>query len=174
MTGKEFIQYIVFFIILTLAQVLICNHIVLFNVAMPIIFIYPVIRMQIDINSGWLYSIAFFLGLVIDLFSDTPGVNALACTLLAGLKRPAFYAYVPRDDKTKTVTPTVSEIGLAIYSKYLLTMTAIYCLLVFSIEFFSFADIKEILIMAAGSTVMSFLLLLSIDSLSMPASKIMN
>ena len=49
----------------------------------------------------------------------------------------------------------------------------IYCLMVFSIEFFNFADIKDVLLMSAGSSAFSFLILLSIDSLSIPAKKTM-
>lgn len=171
MTGKELFQYIALFIILILVQVLICNHIVLFNVAIPIVFIYLIIRLPINLNSGWLYTIAFMAGFLVDLFSDTLGVNSLACTLLAALKRLVYFAYVPRDDKTKTMTPTVSELGLGTYCKFLLTMVLIYSILAFSIEFFNFADVKSIVIMAACSTAFSFLILLSIDSLTIPATR---
>lgn len=173
MTGKEVFNYIALSIVLLLAQVLICNHIVLFNLAMPIVFIYVIIRLPVNLGMSMLYTVAFTSGVLVDLFSDTMGVNALACTLLGALKRPVLFAYVPRDDKTKTMTPTISQLGLAPYCKYLLTMVTVYCLMVFSIEFFNFADIKDVLFMSAGSSAFSFLILLSIDSLSIPAKKTM-
>lgn len=100
-----------------------------------------------------------------DIFSNTVGVNSLACTLLAIIKRPVFYAYIPKDDRTKNIEPSLATVGFGVYGKYLFTMTAAYCLMVFTIEYLSFADIEEILIMGMASAVFTFLILLGIDSL---------
>lgn len=162
---KEILTYSVLFIVMLLAQVLICNHIALFNVAIPFIFIFFIIRLPINLSLNWLYTLSFLLGFGIDLFSDTLGINALACVLLAAVKRPVFYAYVPKDDRTAAITPSMATLGWATYTKYLLSMTAIFCLMVFSIEYFSFASVKDILIMTAASTLLSFLLLVGLDSL---------
>lgn len=148
-----------------LVQVLICNHIAIFNVAVPLVFIYFIIRLPIDISSNLLYTLAFLLGFMVDIFSDTPGVNSLSCTLLAVVKKPVLYAYVQRDDRTKQITPSISTLGITPYSKYLLTIVAIYCVLTFTIEYFNFADVKDIVIMSAASCVLTFALLLGIDSL---------
>lgn len=162
---KETLKFAGIFIAMILLQVLICNHIALFNVAVPIIFIYFIVRLPIDLGHGWLFTLSFLMGLIIDICSDTPGVNALASTLLSGVKRPVFFAYVPRDDKSKIVAPSISTLGAAAYCKYLVTMVAIYCVLVFSIEYFNFADIKEIVILSASSCILSFTILLAIDCL---------
>ena len=110
-----------------LAQVLICNHIAIFNVAVPIIFIYFIIRLPISLGKGILFTLAFIMGLSVDIFADTTGVNALACTVLAAMKHPIYYAYVPKDDKTKFLTPSISSLGIGIYCKYLVTMVGFYC-----------------------------------------------
>lgn len=163
--NKDIIVFSLLFVILVAVQVLICNHIAIFNVAVPIIFIYFIIRLPIALGKGALFTISFLLGLCVDIFSDTPGVNALACTLLSGIKRPVFYAYIPKDDKTKEITPTMSTMGISPYCKYLVTLVGIYCLLVFSIEYFSFAEVKEIAILAASSCALSFISILAIDCL---------
>lgn len=163
--GRTVISYIVMSIILVLFQVLICNHIMLFNAAMAFVFIYVIISLPMNLSTNWLLTWAFLLGLTVDLFSDTPGLNALACVLLAIMKRPSLYAYVPKDDRTVNIEPSIAELGYVVYTKYLLSMTAIYCVLVFSIEYFSYASVKEIAIMSAASTVFSFMVLLGIDSL---------
>ena len=41
--SRELIYYAILFVAMLLLQALICNHIVLFNVAVPIIFIYFII-----------------------------------------------------------------------------------------------------------------------------------
>lgn len=163
--NKEILKFSILFIVMLLAQVLICNHIAIFNVAVPIIFIYFIIRLPISIGKGLLFTLSFLMGLCVDIFADTPGVNSLACTLLAAMRQPVYYAYVPHDDKTKNLTPSISSLGVGIYCKYLVTMVGMYCLMVFAIEYFNFADIKEIVIMSASSCLITFIMLLAIDSL---------
>lgn len=162
---RNIVTNIVILILLVVVQVLICNHIMLFNAAMAFVFIYVIIRLPMDLSPSWLYTWAFFSGLVVDLFSDTPGVNSLACTLLAAVKRPCLFAYIPRDDRTKNIEPSMGSLGFAVYGKYLFSMSAIYSLLAFSIEYFNFADVKEIIIMSAASAILTFLILLGVDSL---------
>lgn len=163
--NKEILQFSVLFVLLILIQVLICNHIALFNVAFPIVFIYFIIRLPISMNSSILLTIAFVNGLIIDIFSDTLGVNALACTVLASLKKPVYYAYIERDDYTKTLIPSVSTLGFPAFSKFLISMIVIYSLMVFSIEYFNFANVKDIVIISAASSAITFITLLGTDCL---------
>lgn len=163
--NKDILRFGLLFILMLLSQVLICNHIAIFNVAVPIIFIYFIIRLPISLGNGWLFTLSFIMGLCVDIFADTLGVNALSCTILAALKRPVYYAYVPRDDKTKDLIPSISSLGVSTYCKFLVSLVGIYCLLVFSIEYFSFADVKEIVIFSASSCLLTFVTLLAIDCL---------
>lgn len=142
---------------------LVFNHIVLFHVAIPIIFIYFIIRLPIDMKLPFVYTLAFLIGLCVDIFSDTPGVNALACTLVTALRVPIYYAYIPKDDITSRLTPAISSMGLLEYSKYLLSFIVVYCILAFTIEYFSFADVKDIVIMVGSSSVFTFVVLLAFD-----------
>lgn len=163
--NRSFFVNLTILILLVVTQVLIFNHIMLFNVAIAFVFIYTIVSLPMNLKTDWLLTWAFISGLLVDLFSDTPGVNALSCTLLAIVKRPVLYAYIPKDDHTKNVEPSFYSLGFSVYSKYLLTMSAIYCSLVFTIEYFNFAAVKEIVIMSVSSSVFTFLLLLAIDSL---------
>ncbi len=168
---KNIIQYIILFVCLVLSQIFICNHIVLFNVAIPLIFIYLIIRLPMDLGINYVLTISFFSGLIIDIFSDTPGLNALSCTLLGGIRKPLLFMYIQRDDRTKTLSPSISSLGPLIYSKYLLTMTLLYCIFSFTIEFFSFASVKDVLIMSISSGILTFILLLGIDSMVVSANE---
>lgn len=163
--NRSFIILAILFPVLILLQVLICNHIMLFNLAVPFIFIYFIVRYPIGVAPIWGLTLAFLLGFIVDIFSDTLGVNALACTLLSGVRPYVFYAYVPRDDKTKRIIPTISTIGWQNYSKYLISLTSIFCFLEFVIEYFSFANIDHILLMTICSSALTFIVLLGIDSM---------
>ena len=163
--SRNTVLLIILFPLLILLQVLICNHIMLFDVAVPFIFIYFIVRYPIGSSRILEFTFAFLLGFFVDLFSDTPGLNALNCTLLSALKPIMFYAYVPRDDKTKSIVPTITSIGWQNYCKYLITMCGLFCIFEFGIEYFSFVSFGYVVLMAIGSAILTFLVILGIDSL---------
>ena len=74
--SKSVISYFVIFLVLLLIQVLICNNIMLFGVATPVIFIFIILRLPMDTPVKIVMTVAFLSGLLVDIFSDTPGVNA--------------------------------------------------------------------------------------------------
>lgn len=157
------LQNIILFLVLTLAQVLVFNNLVLFNSAVCFIFIYLIIRLPLSLSTNWLLTVSFLLGFLIDLFSDTPGLCSLSAVMLAVVKRPCAFLYISKDDKTKEETPSIRTMGWAAYSKYLLTMSAFFSLVCFVIDFFGFADILRILIMTASSTLFTFIILICLD-----------
>lgn len=163
--NRQTLNIAVLFVAMLLAQVIICNHVLLFGVAVPLIFVYFIIRMPMSMSTNVLLTLSFLLGLAVDICSDTPGVNALACTLTAALKKPVIYAYIQHDDRMKEIIPNVLTLGIADYCKYMLTMVGVFCFLVFSIEYFTFAAVKEIIVLTLGSGLLTFLLLLGLDSL---------
>ena len=163
--NKSFISYILLFVILVLIQVLLMNHIVLFNSAVCLIFIYFLIKLPINLAPNLLLTLGFLLGLSVDILSDTPGLNALCCTILASLKKPVFYAYEQHDDQKRNVAPSIGTMGFLNFSKYIFSLSAIYCLLAFFVEYVNFTEVVQILIKAGGSTVFTFLVILAIDSL---------
>lgn len=169
--NKQTIILTLLFIVLVLVQVLICNHIMLFHLAVPFIFIYFILRLPVGMSQNLVLTLSFLMGFLVDLFSDTPGINSLACTVLAAIKPTVFYAYVARDDKTKRIVPAICTVGWQAYSKFALTMSLIFCFLVFTIEFMSFAGIDEILFMTAASSLLTFALIIALDSLVNANSK---
>lgn len=160
-------QMTLLFVILLLVQVLICNHIMLFGFAMPIIFIYFIIRLPIGMSINWVMTLSFLLGLVDDFFSDSLGANALACLIIAVLKKPILLAYCQHDDSFNEIIPSISSLGIWNFSKFTLSIVLGYCFIFFSIEYFSIANIEDVLICTVCSTVLSFLLILGIESLLM-------
>lgn len=153
------------FIALVLAQVSICNNILLFGVATPIVIIYFIIRMRVGLNINWAMTLAFAIGLVTDIFSDTLGMNSLCCTILSVLRKPVLLAYMQRDDSLGEIIPTLGTLGILTYGKYLLSMVLIYCIMLFGIEYFSPLRIVDIIVAALSSTLLTFLILLAVDSL---------
>ena len=164
-------QFILLALILVLAQVIVFNHICLFNVAVPLVFIYLIVRLPITLSLNWTLTIGFFLGLVVDIFSDTYGMNALSCTVLAMLKRPVLRLYVPREEDLSRPEPSMQSLGTAVFVKYLLSMTLIYCILIFVIEAFTFFNPLQLVLRIVFSTLLSLILMLGIDSIMTPRSE---
>ena len=162
---KRVITYAILFIVLVAVQALLLNHIVLFNRAVRFIFIYFILKLPLNLNTNLLLTLGFLLGLTVDLLSDTPGVNALSCTVLSTLKRPVYYAYEQHDDQKRGIEPGMASMGRLTFSKYLLSMSAIYSLLAFFVEFINFTSVAGILINAVSSTIFTFLVILAVDSL---------
>lgn len=158
-------KYVMIFIVMILVQVLVCNNILLFGVAVPFIFIFFIVTLPLNLNPNLLMTLAFALGLIIDLFSDSMGLNSLACLLLSVVKKPIFYAYMPKEDKFIEIIPSICSMGWFNYIKFILSLTSIFCILVFGIELFSFASFGRIVLMAASSTVFTVLLLMASDAI---------
>lgn len=163
--SREIVHYIILFVSMLLLQVLICNNIVLFNVAIPIIFIYFIIHLPINLSTNIVLTLSFLLGLMVDVFSDTLGMNTLACTILAMLRRKIYSLYKSREEKFAEIVPSISSLGIIVFMKYLITMTLCYCILFFSIEYFSFSHFSIMLTKILSSTALTFVLILGIDSL---------
>lgn len=163
--NKSVLSYILLFVILVLVQALLMNHIVLFSSAVCFIFIYFLIKLPINLSANLVLTLGFILGLSVDILSDTPGLNALCCTVLASLKRPVFFAYEQHDDQKRNVSPSIGTMGFLNFCKYIFSMSAIYCLLSFFVEFAEFSDVVSILIKAGASSIFTFLVILAIDSL---------
>lgn len=165
------LQFILLGFILVLAQVMVFNHICLFNVAVPMVFIYLLVRLPITLSVNWMLTIGFFLGLTVDIFSDTYGMNTLACTVEAMMRKPILRLYVPREEDLTRPEPSMYSLGTATYLKYLLTMTLLYCSLIFLIEAFTFFNPVRLLLRIVFSTILSMALMVGIDSFMTPQSE---
>ena len=161
---KTVIQFIALFLALMVLQ-LVCNKIVLFNVAMPIVFIYLILRLPVNLHGGWVLTIAFFTGLLLDIFVNTPGMNALACTIMAALRRPVFNMFVSRENDMNIPIPSVDSMGVGDYLKYMATLVTIYCALIFLIQAFTLHNIVLTLARITCSSVLSIIIIFGLDSL---------
>lgn len=158
------LKYTILFVSMVLVQVLICNNILLFGVAVPFIFIYFIIVLPLNTSLNLLLIISFLLGFTIDIFSDTMGLYSLSSLVLAALKKPVFYLYVPKDDKFN-IYPSISEMGWENYLKFILTLSALFCLMVFGIELFGFASFGRIIALSSESALFTIVLIITVDAL---------
>lgn len=161
---KNLVQLILLGIVLVLVQVVL-SKVILFNVAVPFVFIYLIMRLPASLGKNWLFTIAFAVGLLVDIFNNTPGMNALACTVMAAFKHPVLNATAGRDNDMTTAIPSIETLGVGGYSRYASTLTIVYCLLIFFIQAFTLRDVVLTLLRVVASSALSFVMILAIDSL---------
>lgn len=168
---KTILQFTLMFIVLVITQSLIFNRIALFSMALAFIFIYFIIRLPVTLSTARVISLSFLIGFCVDVFGDTPGMNALACTCLGGIRQTVLRLYVPREEDMSRTQPTIRSLGAAVYARYVVTMSLIFCALVFMIEALSFFNGMVLLTRILASTLLTSALLFAADSLSYKPSR---
>ena len=164
--AKSILQFTLLFLVLVLLQVLIFNHLYLFHTALPLVFIYFILRLPVTMSTVSVLTLSFLLGLTIDVFSNTAGMNALACTILGFIRLPMLQLYTPRDDDhNNNLEPSIKSLGATVFTKYALSASFIYCSLFFLIESFTFFNTVTLLLRIAGSTILTFIVIMCIDFL---------
>ena len=93
----ETVNRITMFVVLLLAQVLILNHIHLFQIATPLLYVYFVLTFSMDTPKWVILTSSFGLGLLVDIFTNTAGMAAGCMTLIAMLQPYLLHALAPRD-----------------------------------------------------------------------------
>ena len=154
---------------LVLLQVFFFNHIHLLGYATPFVYLYIVVKQSSDISRHALMLWAFLLGLLIDAFSDTPGMNAAAVVFLAFLRPTLLRLFMPRDTND-TFIPSIHFMGLSSYVKYLSMCVLFHHLLLFTIAFFSLASPLELLLRIVCSSVLSVACILAVEGLQQQKS----
>lgn len=66
--NKTAIKFTIIAMVLVLIQAVVLDNVCLFNVAVPILFIYVIFKLPMTIGINSLLTISFLLGLTIDVF----------------------------------------------------------------------------------------------------------
>ena len=85
------------FIIMCAVQILILNHIHLFDVATPFLFVYFAISFRRGTPKWAILLWCFAMGLAVDVFSNTPGLASGALTFVGLIQPYLLELFVPRD-----------------------------------------------------------------------------
>ncbi len=160
----DFFKRLLLFVILLLVQVLVLNHIHLFDCATPLLYVYFVISFQRGCPRWAILLCSFMLGLCVDIFSDTPGVAATSLTLVGFLQPYLLELFMQRDD-ADNFQPSIRTMGSLAFFYFSMLLTLAYCVVFFALETFSFFNWLQWLLSVGGSFVLTELLLFVIDGL---------
>lgn len=160
----NYLHKIGWFIGLVLLQVLILNNVHIAGYATPFLYIYLILKFESDVSRNALMLWGFFLGLTVDIFSDTPGMNASATVLLAFLRPTFLRLFVPRDT-LEALVPSIRSMGASPFLKYLFACVFVHHGMLLTIEFFSFAHIGTLLLRIVASTLLTVACIMAIEGI---------
>ncbi|WP_373837136.1 rod shape-determining protein MreD [Bacteroides heparinolyticus] len=145
-------------------QVLILNNVHIMGYATPFLYIYLILKFESDASRNELMLWAFFLGLTVDVFSDTPGMNAAAAVLLAFLRPVFLRLFIPRDT-LDGIVPTVRAMGFSPFLEYLVVGVFVHHGMLLVVEFFSLAHIGALFLRIATSTLLTVGCIMAVEGI---------
>jgi rod shape-determining protein MreD len=151
------------FLILLAAQVLILNHVHLLDVAMPLLYIYFAITFRRGFPRWIILLSCFFMGLIVDMFSSTPGLAAGTMTLV-GFIQPFLVEKTAPRDSAEDMEISVATMGFGGFAFLSGVITTLYCLVFFTLEAFSFFEWLVWLERIIASSLLTWILILAIES----------
>lgn len=150
------------FLGMILVQILLLNNIYLFGLATPFLYIYAILVLDKNINHTTLMLIAFAMGLIIDIFSNTPGVNAAASVFFAFVRPGILRIFSPRDD-FENFRPSICSLGPGPFIRYAMVSLLLHHTAVYLLEAFSFANIGYLSLRILCSTLLTLMLVIAIE-----------
>ncbi len=150
-------------------QVLVMNHIHLLGYATPHIYVVFLLYFPMNASKVELLFWAFGMGLVIDIFTNTPGIASSAMTL-AAMIRPMLLQTMAPKDVAENLTPTYYSMERWTHIRLIFFLVLIHHILYYALESFSFFDLKDLAISCASSIVLSLLIISALEIFRTPRS----
>lgn len=159
------LKHLTIVVLLCAAQVLLFNNIHLLGYATPLPYVYVVLHFRRDCPRWAMLLWAFAIGMVIDIFSNTPGVAAATMTLVAMLRPLLLEPFVPRDSEP-SLAPGYRSLGALRFVCCAILTTLLYCMVFFALDIFDPAAWMQWVRCTVGSTIVTTVLVLAFAGVS--------
>lgn len=148
---------------LVAVQVLVLSHVSFWGYGTPIICAALFLYMPQGSSRVATLLWAFVAGLVVDVFSNTPGVCSAAMTLTGMLQPPLLNLMVPRDS-AENVVATYTTMGKWNHIRYIFILFLIHHTTYFLLDSFSFFSLTETGLCMASSLAVSLLIVFILET----------
>ena len=159
---KWVLKYGLIFIVCIFLQVFIFNEMQFSRFFNPSFYVLFILLLPFE-TPRWLLLISgFVLGLIIDAYTNTLGINAAASVFAAFIRPGVLTLISPRDDYELNTFPRLSEYGLFWFLKYTLIIVFAHQIVLFFLEAFTFRFLADTLfVILINSLLTSFFIILS-------------
>lgn len=151
-------KYVVMFVSLVLVQVLIFNQVQFGGFFNPYVYILFVILLPLSTPRYLVLILAFILGFIIDVFSNSLGVHAAATVFIAYMK-PLIIRIISNREDDKSDYPGLHQNKLIWFLSYVAIMVLLHHLLLFYLEVYTFANFLNTLFRVVLSSLFSIIVI---------------
>ena len=151
---------IIRFVFLLFFQVLILNNINLGGYINPYFYVLFILMLPFETPKGLLLISSFLLGLFVDMFSDTAGLHAAACTFMAFCRPYILGVVSSKQEYEPGIQPIIRDLGFKWFFSYSLILVSIHHLLLFYLEMFGFSGFFHTFVRSLLSIAFTMLLLI--------------
>jgi rod shape-determining protein MreD len=139
------IKNILRFIILIGIQVFLLKNMVIYGLNVPYLYILFILLLPFQTPNWLLFTLAFITGLTVDIFSDTLGLHAAACILLAFFRTIIIRLTIQEESYESQPIPALGIMGFRWFFFYALILTLIHHFFLLNFEVFRFTEIPNTL-----------------------------
>lgn len=162
---NSFIKNSIRFILFLLIQVVILKEVPpIHQFITPYLYFLFILWLPFGINRLSITLLGFILGFILDLFSNTPGLHAAACGLMAYI-RPSILNLLLAQEASEEVhkEPSVGTMGWGPYLFYVFALTFIHHFYLVLLEWLEFGSFTYFLGKVIFTTTMSVLLIFLVE-----------
>ena len=167
---NNFLRGLIYFVVFMLIQVLVLNNIHFMRIATPFLYLYFIIKMPVGSERSQVIFFSFLAGLIIDIFSNTPGMHATACTLVGFCRKPLIRVFMGKE-LPEGIFPSYHAFGFGGFVRYVSTFVLIHHATLFLIESFTLFDPIFLVIRIAESVVLSTCLICTVEAFNIESQK---
>lgn len=149
-----------------LMQIPLLYRLVFFDTAFGFFYVGYILLLPHGTNRSLMMIIGMLSGLIIDIFSSTPGIHAAACVLVTFIK-DSWYN-VANEHSEDDVDLSVNAVGMWGFTKYALPLIFIHHCIIFIVENGGLNNFWLLSGKVFYSTILSFIIILTIGFLLSP------
>jgi rod shape-determining protein MreD len=168
--SKTAIQQILLFILLILLQIWLFNNIHLFGVATPFAYLYFILKLPVKMNRNAVLLLSALMGLIIDLFGSTLGLNMFVMVIVGFLRIYLLKLFAPRDVYEDYV-PSLETFGRLMFVRYVGAVTLIHAVILHLMESFTLFDPINLGLRIIGSFILTVVLTYAFESINIRGFK---
>jgi len=157
------IRYTLIFLFSLFVQVLLFDNVYIIGNISIYLYIYIILILPIEMNKFTLLLLSFILGLSIDLFNSTPGLNAAATVCLAYFRPMVLKLYIPSNGYEANKNPGIKNYGFYWFLRYAISLILIHHSTLILLEYFSFSHFFHTVLKILIASVLTLLFIILID-----------
>ena len=155
---RDTIKHGLRFLILAVLQIFVLNGMNFLGYATPFVYIYFLIKLPVNLSKNLVILLGFALGIIIDVFCNTPGINAGAAVLIGFLRPYLIHAFVTLE-VSENRDPSGRLFGMMPFLRYTAVMILIHHIFLLLLESFSLFKWDVLLLRIACCSVFTFVLI---------------